>query len=97
MAEFGFNDRTVVFRMKIEELEPGQRVRWRCLEGDPEWEGTTLTFELSPEDGATILDFGHRGWVSADGILPMCSYDWALYLTSLKTYIEEGEGAPHPG
>lgn len=42
VARFGFGNRSVVFRMRIEKLRPPALVRWRC-EGDFEkWKDTML-------------------------------------------------------
>lgn len=97
VAVFGFDDRTTVFKMKIEDLEADSFVRWHCVGGHPEWEHTELTFDLSADDGRTTLYFAHRGWESTDGILATCSFEWARYLTSLKSYLETGSGTPHSG
>ena len=97
IAAFGFNQRAVVFRMRIGQLEPDRKVNWHCLGDSAEWEGTTLSFELSPDADSTILRFSHRGWRSTEGIYAICNYDWARYLTSLKSLIETGVGMPHPG
>ena len=35
-AEFGFDKRGTVFRMKIEKLDPGKRVVWSCHGDNPE-------------------------------------------------------------
>jgi uncharacterized protein YndB with AHSA1/START domain len=40
--------------MKIEVLERPSRVQWKCIEGDKEWIGTTLTFQLHGQDSATV-------------------------------------------
>ncbi len=69
IAEFGFNERAVVFDMRIVALDKPNFIRWHCLAG-------------------------HPGEFS-DGILAQCSYDWARYLTSLKSYLETGTGSPH--
>ncbi|MBI2169815.1 MAG: SRPBCC domain-containing protein [Actinobacteria bacterium] len=100
VARFGFDGRSTVFMMKIEELEADEFVRWHCVGGHPEWEHTEITFDLSPADdpaGGTVLYFAHRGWESTDGILAMCSFDWARYLMSLRAYLETGTGSPHSG
>jgi uncharacterized protein YndB with AHSA1/START domain len=97
MAEFGFDGRSTVFRMRVEELQPDEFVRWHCLGGHPEWEHTEITFDVSDEDGKTVLYFAHRGWESTDGILATCSYQWAVYLQSLKAFCETGTGTPHSG
>jgi uncharacterized protein YndB with AHSA1/START domain len=95
IAEFGFNDRAVVFHMRIVAIDKPHFVRWHCLAGHPEWCNTDLVFAMSSRKGATLLRFAHRGWVSSEGILAQCSYDWARYLSSLKSYLEKGTGSPH--
>lgn len=101
VADFGFDHRSTLLQMKIEELEENEFVRWHCVGGHPEWNHTEITFDVSEEnaDGAprTILYFAHRGWESTDGILAMCSFEWARYLMSLKAYVETGTGSPHTG
>ena len=32
--------------MEVAELSPDDRVQWRCVEGPPEWVGTTITFDV---------------------------------------------------
>jgi len=49
VAQFGFNNRQIIFRMYIGALEPNTRVRWRCLGDHPEWTDTEVSFELSPD------------------------------------------------
>lgn len=101
VASFGFDGRSTVFKMKIEDLVENEFVRWHCVGGHPEWEHTEITFDLTEEAGdagpRTILYFAHRGWESTDGVMAMCSFDWARYLTSLKAYLEGGAGSPHSG
>lgn len=97
IAEFFFVDGKVRFQMRIEELDPNRGVRWYCLGDDPEWKDTKLAFELKPHDDGMLLRFSHRDWASTEGIFAMCNYDWAHYLTSLKSYLETGEGMPSPG
>jgi uncharacterized protein YndB with AHSA1/START domain len=97
VAEFGFNKRGTVFRMKITRLDRPRLVQWTCLGEHQEWEATRISFELTPDGEGTVLLFHHLGWLSTDGILPMCSFDWAMYLMSLRDYLETGRGRPHTG
>lgn len=60
-AEFGFDNKQAVFRMRIEELEFGKRVVWKCEGDHPEWAGTRLAWEIEPADGATDLRFIQSG------------------------------------
>ena len=83
--------------MQVEELEPGTLVRWRCVDGPAEWIGTNITFDLSEQDGQTIILFGHRNWAEAIEFMAHCSMKWAVFLLSLREYMETGKGRPSPG
>lgn len=95
-SEFGFDNHQTVFRMEIVELVPAACVRWRCVGGHSEWQGTEVMFELEPADAAkaTDLRFHHQRWLWRDGQLARSSYEWALGLASLKTFLESGTGTP---
>ena len=95
IIEFGFNNRDTVFKMRVEQLELNKRIVWTCLNGHPEWENTSIFFNLDKDGDQTVLNFGHVNWKSAGGILPLCSFSWAKYLMSLQSYLEKGEGQPH--
>lgn len=95
-SSFSFNKGETVFSMRIETLDEPTHVRWRCLSGHPEWAGTNIEFDLNQlDDDTTQVNFKHLGWRSTDGILGLCSYDWAGYLWSLKELIENGAGHPY--
>ena len=95
-VEARFGDDAYVHKFEVIDLEPKRRVDWICRDSLPEWNGTHMTWELSTAEAGTKILFGHRGWASADGMLPMCSYHWAIYLNSLKHYAETGKGNPYP-
>lgn len=82
--------------MEVKELKPQQRVSWRCVEGPDEWIGTAITFDLSQQDDQTILLFGHRNWREAVEFTAHCSMKWAVFLLSLREYVETGKGKPSP-
>lgn len=82
--------------MQVDLLAPEQAVRWTCLEGPAEWIGTTFSFELSEQDGQIILLFGHRGWKEPVEFMAHCSMKWAVFLLSLREYVETGSGKPSP-
>ena len=50
--------------MEVVELSPDDYVQWRCVEGPPEWVGTTVTFDLKDSGGETVLLFTHADWRS---------------------------------
>ena len=41
--------------MKIVELDPSRRVKWKCLKGDNEWIGTSISFTLEQGNKQTLL------------------------------------------
>ena len=89
IAEFGFNRRATVFRMRVDELVPGRRITWSCLGGHDEWEGTSLEFHLSPEDGGGVdLRFAHQDWRSLAGAYAVCNTTWGELMYRLKFYAE---------
>ena len=82
--------------MEVQKLNPQKDVRWRCIEGPAEWIGTDITFQLSQQDNQTIIIFGHRNWREAVEFTAHCSMKWAVFLLSLREYVETGKGRPSP-
>jgi uncharacterized protein YndB with AHSA1/START domain len=98
--EFTFRPKTGELKgqmvMEVKELKAQKDVRWECIEGPAEWVGTDITFELSRQDDQTILLFGHRNWREAVEFTAHCSMKWAVFLLSLREYVETGKGKPSP-
>jgi uncharacterized protein YndB with AHSA1/START domain len=88
---------TVEFVMEVLEQTANRRVRWRVLEGAPEWVGTELDFALDRQGDHTILLFGHRNWREPVEFMAHCSMKWATFLLSLRDFVETGTGRPAPG
>jgi uncharacterized protein YndB with AHSA1/START domain len=84
------------FDMKVLESRPGEVVKWKCIGGPDEWVGTELTFRLQPKDDQTVVLFTHAGWREPVEFMHHCSTKWAVFLLSLKGWIERAEGRPHP-
>jgi uncharacterized protein YndB with AHSA1/START domain len=82
--------------MEVRELTPPSVVRWHCTQGPAEWIGTDITFELSQQGEQTIILFGHRNWREAVEMTSHCSMKWAVFLLSLREYVETGTGKPSP-
>lgn len=82
--------------MQVEKLDADVLVGWRCVDGPPEWIGTELTFDISEQDGQSIVLFGHRKWKEANDFMAHCSMKWAVFLLSLREYVETGKGRPSP-
>src|SRR5215831_6067604 len=72
-------------------------VQWTVLECPflPDWEGTRPTFTISRVDDATCaLHFRHRGLTQELECIEMCTRSWNHYMTSLRDYLEIGDGSP---
>lgn len=82
--------------MQVEKLDADVLVGWRCVDGPPEWIGTELTFDISEQDGQSIVLFGHRKWKEANDFMAHCSMKWAVFLLSLREYVETRKGRPSP-
>ena len=84
------------FDMRVSELDPGRRVVWEVLDGPPEWVGTRVSWDLRQEGDHAILLFRHAGWREEVEFMHHCSTKWAIFLMSLKSLLETGQGSPHP-
>ncbi|HMO12193.1 MAG TPA: SRPBCC domain-containing protein [Actinotalea sp.] len=84
------------FDMEVIDLEPGEQVTWRVVDGPAEWVDTTVEWRLRRDGDLTIVMFAHRGWAEPVEFMHHCSTKWATYLMSLKSLLETGTGAPAP-
>ncbi|AFU02130.1 SRPBCC family protein [Nocardia brasiliensis] len=84
------------FDMKVTDLQPAEQVLWEVVGGPEEWMGTEVSFALKREGDYTIVLFQHRGWREPIEFMHHCSTKWAMFLMSLKSYLETGTGAPDP-
>jgi uncharacterized protein YndB with AHSA1/START domain len=84
------------FDMKVLQLDPGRHVRWQVVDGPDEWLGTTVDWRIAQDGDYTVILFEHAGWREPVEFMYHCSTKWAVYLMSLKAYLETGTGAPDP-
>jgi len=82
--------------MEVLELLPDESVRWRCVEGPPEWVGTTVAFELKESGGETVLLFTHGGWPEPVEFMHHCSTKWSTFLIGLRSGLEGGAFTAFP-
>lgn len=84
------------FDMNVLELQPAKRVLWEVADGPAEWIGTKISFDLKQAGDHAIVCFKHQGWKEPVEFMYHCSTKWAIYLMSLKSLVETGQGAPNP-
>jgi hypothetical protein len=91
---FAFSDGAAI--MRVEERTPTLE-RWTCLghSGEPEWEHTTVTFQLTEiRPAVTRLQFTHGGLRPQLDCYNHCSAGWTYLMGSLASYAETGTGYP---
>ena len=93
--EFCFDE--ICQPIEVTTLKANELVRWHVLNrGLPDWADTEIEFKISREDGQTLLQFRHSNWREDAKIFPQCSLDWAIFLLSLREFVETGKGRPYP-
>jgi uncharacterized protein YndB with AHSA1/START domain len=95
VAVFGFYNRRLLFRMRIEKLTPGKKVVWTCLGENDEWKGTRLIWQISQKEGTTVLRFVHGDWRSTSGYFAYCNSTWGMLMYRLKDYAEGKAPGPY--
>ncbi len=90
-------DNGEVMKMEISELEVGKTLHWHVRSAPHGWEGSSITWDLTPFAGGTRLSFGHRNLtVNTSGYsVEQTRMGWEYFLKSLQSYLEEGEGMPY--
>lgn len=84
------------FDMKVLELQPKGSVLWEVIDGPEEWIGTKLSWTFKKDDDYIILLMKHMGWKEPVEFMHHCSTKWAIFLMSMKSFLETGKGAPFP-
>ncbi len=82
--------------MKVTDSKPGRYVAWKCTRGPKDWIGTEVSFELAYKDKQTFVLFKHAEWKKPVEFMHHCSTKWAIFLMSLRDWVERGEGRPAP-
>lgn len=91
LGEFRFRQGAFVMQLEVAELIQDEKVRWIARQVPPQWAGTSVTWQLTPDHNGTRLLFTHDGFAQID---EQVSGAWAFFLASLKSYLETGKGTP---
>ena len=91
---FHFNQH--IIEMSIVELITDQKVVWQCSEKEGEWKDTIITFNLIDTGEQVFINFSHTDWAEQSDLCSHCSTKWAVFMLSMKGYLETGKGQPFP-
>ncbi len=88
---------------RVTEAIPGRRLVWLVtdclldwLKDIKEWKDTTITFEITANDGGAQVSMTHAGITPDVECYESCRKGWDQYVgTSLVKLIMEGEGQPN--
>ena len=93
---FGSNDQTPVKMKILSSPNNASEIRWQCTEGPWQDKGE-FVFTVSEHERGSCLHFAHHGWQETDDFFQHCNSKWGFFLVvSLKQYLENGQGLPHP-
>ena len=94
---FGFYGHRMVINVKVAELVPQGHMAWDVLSSTGGgFDGTTISLDLTSDQGLTTLLFAHRGFKTGGNNIASATTRWGFYILSLKRYLETGKGTPNP-
>jgi len=96
MLEFWFSGFRAA-EMQVTMLKSDELVQWHVTDmSSPDWSNTKIEFKIFDDQGKTFLHFRHSEWREDAKSFPHCSLGWAIFLLSLKEFVETGKGRPYP-
>lgn len=91
---FHFAEQSI--EMTIKDMIENKKITWLCTQTEGEWQGTIITFELTAGEQQTLINFSHTKWARQSSLCAHCNTKWAVFMLSLKNYLETGKGRPFP-
>ncbi len=61
ILDLGFFNRATLYRLKPSRIAAPAEAEWLCVSGK-EWNGTRISFKLTPSGAGTLLQFAHADW-----------------------------------
>jgi uncharacterized protein YndB with AHSA1/START domain len=89
-----FPEVPVPWELRVDEFESPTRLRLTVLVGPPQWEGTSMTYEVVERaEGGIVVNFDHDGFADIGGVRDW-TIGWATKMLALKKYAVTGEPDP---
>lgn len=81
---------------RVRRYLPNSAFEIEITHAHPDWIGTRVGCELLPEGAnATRVRFYHTGWPTENQHWRVSCYCWAMYLRTMRRYLEHGESIPY--
>lgn len=75
--------------LRVDLVEAPELIHWQCVDGPREWVGTSIALRIEGDgEAGSVIRFWHGGWPYADGVMPRCSFEWAMRLDRLRRHVE---------
>ena len=66
----------------------------KMTKSDADWNLTSFGFDLEENENTVQVRFCHKGWPECNAHFRRSSYCWAILLSGLKNYVEQGVIVP---
>ncbi|MFF2089542.1 SRPBCC domain-containing protein [Paenibacillus sp. NPDC058174] len=76
--EFRFGGKGLT-KMRVDELITDKKILWQCVDSNPEWIGTTISFDMEEKNGKTSIIFRQMNWQKVTAFYRLCNYNWAIF------------------
>jgi uncharacterized protein YndB with AHSA1/START domain len=76
---------------RVTRYTPPHAFEIQITQAHPDWIGTVVGCELTPENDGTRVRFYHKGWPESNEHWRVSCYCWAMYLRILRRNLEYGE------
>ena len=86
VLRFNLNDG--FHEMKVIIADRDKQLRWECVQGHPEWLGTTVDFFIEDNVKKCTLQFSHNGWQERTAFFQECDQAWKNYVSAIKVVAE---------
>ena len=83
------------WRAVVTQCVPDSAFEIRLTKADSDWQNSRVGFELTEQNGSTMVKFQHEGWPEPNEHYWVSCLCWTRYLDLLKLYAETGESVPY--
>ena len=90
--EVSFKIAPAPFDLRLEQSDE-RTIVWRTMTFPPHWVGTSITWNIEPNDAGTTVGFRHGGFTDEDEA-GRVAYTWGQVMLRLTEYVKTGRPNP---